>query len=338
MKNPYNCALSNDRPIIEQTTLNGLENFKQLVKISSKCNKRPACFDGMIMSIQSILIIYADQKQLGYHYLLTNRLNQDVIENCFALFRQRGGYNSNPTVRTFRCTFRACAKINLIKPSEKSNCETDEDINLPLNDEDLDETCKSESMRNNEVSDNLDTSSSSSTTSSSDHLSSSFKRISQNITLKDCSNTYFAGYLIKKCVDKFKCKDCENVLSASGNLEDKKQLLILFKTYKSTNLSVGLRKPSDDLIEFVEKALNILYYLLNFSPQKPDLWKIFLKKVIRKLDLKLLYKHVNCRNHIEYIIKMLFFCKVFKECKWKSQSEKYKGNVKNRKLQILKNL
>lgn len=33
-----------------------------------------------------------------------------------------------------------------------------------------------------------------------------------NVTLEDCSNTYFSGYLGKKCMDKFKCNVCESVM------------------------------------------------------------------------------------------------------------------------------
>jgi len=46
-------------------------------------------------------MIYTQQQQLGFKYLLTIRLNQDVIENTFSVFRQRGGFNRNPTARIF---------------------------------------------------------------------------------------------------------------------------------------------------------------------------------------------------------------------------------------------
>lgn len=63
---------------------------------------------------------------MGIPFLLTNRFNQDPIENLFSTFRQKGGWNSNPTVRTFRSTFRLITKMNYMK-SNLSNCEEDED-------------------------------------------------------------------------------------------------------------------------------------------------------------------------------------------------------------------
>lgn len=38
-------------------------------------------------------MLYKEQADIGYNYLLTRRFDSDVIENMFAVFRQRGGYN-----------------------------------------------------------------------------------------------------------------------------------------------------------------------------------------------------------------------------------------------------
>jgi len=99
------------------------------VKSKSRQEERPPCFDGLLWTINSIEMLYNQQKEQGYNYLLTNRLTSDVIENTFSVFRQRGGYNRyikyilniflliiiqfitllffrNPTARMFRTTFR----------------------------------------------------------------------------------------------------------------------------------------------------------------------------------------------------------------------------------------
>lgn len=86
-----------------------------LVKHNTKYGYRLLCFDGLVWSINSITMLYSQQKNLQFTYLLTSRLNQDYVENTFALFRQRGGYNPNPTTRTFRSTFSIQAKNNLFK-------------------------------------------------------------------------------------------------------------------------------------------------------------------------------------------------------------------------------
>lgn len=39
---------------------------------------RPLCFDGMCWTINSIIMLYNEQKEIGYTYILTGRLNSDV--------------------------------------------------------------------------------------------------------------------------------------------------------------------------------------------------------------------------------------------------------------------
>ncbi|KAL4085131.1 hypothetical protein QTP88_027423 [Uroleucon formosanum] len=112
--NPFKCALSDKNP----------DSNKPLR------DTRPVCFDGMVWTLNAIIMLYKEQDDIGYNYLLTRRLDSDVIENMFAVFRQRGGYNRNPTARTFRTTLRMHVKSNLMQPTMLSNCEADDDINL----------------------------------------------------------------------------------------------------------------------------------------------------------------------------------------------------------------
>jgi len=93
--NPYKCAISQERPQ-QLYALHEARNW--IEKLRKKTTKkrqdiRPPCFDGLIWTINSIIMLYAQQRELGYTFLLTRRFNSDVIENTFSVFRQRGGYN-----------------------------------------------------------------------------------------------------------------------------------------------------------------------------------------------------------------------------------------------------
>lgn len=94
-KNPFKCAISQERPQQLEFLIKSkswLENLKK-VKSKHRQEEKPPCFDGLIWTINSIEMLYNQQKLQGYNYLLTNRLTSDVIENTFSVFRQRGGYN-----------------------------------------------------------------------------------------------------------------------------------------------------------------------------------------------------------------------------------------------------
>lgn len=116
-------------------------------------------------------------------------------------------FNRNPTTRTFRTSFRFQVTHNLMKSTDLSNCETDYDYNLfdpslqnmnstitsniPINSVDFDSFISNSSEDSNiEYNDYNE----------------------QKITLEYCSNTYFAGYLAKKCIDQFKCPKCELII------------------------------------------------------------------------------------------------------------------------------
>lgn len=59
---------------------------------------RIACIKGGVFTISAVLQLYDDlTKNYGFKYLLTNRLNQDCIENPFSIIRGRGGHRDNPT-------------------------------------------------------------------------------------------------------------------------------------------------------------------------------------------------------------------------------------------------
>jgi len=86
-----------------------------LQKITNEGITRPPCFNSMVWTLTAIIGLYEDQKEFGFEYLMTARLNQDFLENTFSVYRQKGGYNRNPTSRTFRTIFRINLKIEFNK-------------------------------------------------------------------------------------------------------------------------------------------------------------------------------------------------------------------------------
>ncbi|KAF0718930.1 Transposable element P transposase, partial [Aphis craccivora] len=192
---------------------------------------RPPYFNGFTQIINGVLCFFDEElKNNGITFLITNRLNQDILENLFSIFRQKGGYNKNPTVRTIRTSFRSTCLFSLIA-SKGSNCM----ISQEIDDSTIEQDVISVNRALNEVSDTLDTSDTSSNCSSS---SSSIKSVPDpniikpnDIKLKDCSVTYFSGYLAYKCGKKFNCNDCNTHLTTKRDLNDKNQLLLVHKNY-----------------------------------------------------------------------------------------------------------
>lgn len=81
----------------------------------------------------------------------------------------------------------------------------------------------------------------------------------KKITLEICSNTYFAGYLVKKCIDQFKCTKCELLILKSNDFFfNDNEFLFFYKQFESVDIEKSsLKKPSDLFINFVATAQNI---------------------------------------------------------------------------------
>ncbi|KAL4090198.1 hypothetical protein QTP88_025097 [Uroleucon formosanum] len=61
-------------------------------------------------------------------------------------------------------------------------------------------------------------------------------------TLETCATTYFAGYLAKKCLDKYKCEDCGLLLISNEQLHrDNHQILLTNKSFDFIGPTQGLK-------------------------------------------------------------------------------------------------
>lgn len=328
--NPFKCAISETRPQQLQFLEKARLTFETLEKMDVKNKKskttRPLCFDGMCWTINSIIMLYNEQKEIGFSYILTGRLNSDVIENTFSVFRQRGGYNRNPTARIFRTTFRLNAKMSLMKPSSSSNCEPDDDTHLMT-------------IEDNETKLlDMDSSFSSASSVSTLSIDNSLEEQEAVINLKNCSNSYFAGYLAMKCLLKFSCSNCEQLMIKSGIIPNQLEYLIFCKNYDSKTSKLHLKVPTTAITEFVISSQKILAKILEKKPHKIKISQLVGEQIKTNLMHSLIIEE-NCIPHLEFLIKHLIICKLFRNFNWCSKNLKHVRSEKSKKkLKILNNI
>ncbi|KAF4527244.1 hypothetical protein B566_EDAN015917 [Ephemera danica] len=137
-RNPQCRPLSEKNPDIEKNLLEAMTLLNNL-KVRNNGKKNPPCIDGFILSIQSILSLWYDLRDEGINFLLTSRLNQDPLENLFAVLRQRSGNNLNPTAQQLRQNMQTVVNMKLLSPPLSANCERDSDTSL-LSSEDFSNT------------------------------------------------------------------------------------------------------------------------------------------------------------------------------------------------------
>lgn len=335
------------KPITDENCLpmkalrSALEVFSNLVKVNRQGKiSRPPSFDSMILTINAVMQLFQQQTQKGYSFLLTSRLNQDPLENQFSIYRQRGGYARNPTVRTFQAAFKSNLVMNLLKPVKTSNCEqefseqllTAEEI---LNEDPIDAVENDDEINESQVTEDPEQ-------EESTYLQFSLQN--QPPSLEESSVVYFAGYLFKKCYTKFKCADCKTFLSAESELLiDNNDILIFFRNFNINNPWV-LKKPSQILHDFTHVAMNVFAKYFHVIWTTTELGKNIEKHIVKAVSKEVpTWFNANdvCCDHRNYILKLLIRTILFKECKKLSSSFKPRSFSSNKpldKLRILQNV
>lgn len=122
MPNKLNYAITKDTEHIKflQNILEALE------KSRFEIGPQPTCRKGFLLTINSVLQLFKDlNENSDIHELCTRKLNQDPLENLFAVIRQQHGCSVNPSPKQFQAGLRHIFITHLSKVSSHSNCETD---------------------------------------------------------------------------------------------------------------------------------------------------------------------------------------------------------------------
>jgi len=275
--------------------------------------------------------------------LLTNRLNQDPLENMFSIMRQKNGYTRNPTAKIFRTCFASICSFSLMKVSEKCNCEADQDEFLTI---DVLSNIEVEVNDTNENISDQEIENETNDTSNDEHSSSTCSTLSTELkpkvtTLEECSIIYFAGYLAKRAIEHFNCRNCEKNLISQDLINEPNQLLITFKTFEHLNntYNKGLQKPSSLQILICNIGLNVFSKMSAVIKSEKEIVKRMLKVAVLKLNKQIInFDDSTCREHYEFIVQQLLITRIYKECKWSKEDSSNKHlNKLPAKLRILSN-
>lgn len=345
-KNPNSRPLSEINNNLFDTLKHTRNIFLEAKKVHKNTNikSQPPCFTGIVWSINSILELYKIEKSDVLnkcdsekpYFLLTNRLCQDPLENLFSIMRQKNGYNRNPTSRMFRSCYANICTFSLMKCSELCNCEDDNDVFLTV--DVLSDVANNERTTIEQKEQVLDELENSPRSSNSD-LSLYMYAPEEITTLETCSIVYFAGYLVKKCLDFFNCDNCLIQLVKDNNaMNDKNQLLILNKMYRGV-VHGGLKTPKDEIVKICKICLK--YFEKNWESIKSK--KGIIKTLMQSIPLSDIIPSFDshpCKEHYLYIIRLLFITKIFHTCKQiNEQSTKsiISATKPHSKLRILNN-
>ena len=103
-----------------------LETLQWLETVQPNSPRSLPCLSGWKMAIRSLLSLWQDlHNDHAFSYLLTDKLNQDCLENLFSRIRGNAGHVDNPSAQQLRTILRQVMVDQIFIHSEGSNCAED---------------------------------------------------------------------------------------------------------------------------------------------------------------------------------------------------------------------
>ena len=241
------------------------DKLKWISNIKLTNGKTVPCLEGWILSIKSLTAFWKDvTNNHGFKFLLTNRLNQDCLENLFSIIRGKGGNRDNPTPQQFRAAFRQIVVEKLLEPSPGSNCQSDyEQVLLDLS------LFTTTSTSAHDVHNNNDIAPGPIQTYTFTQIQEIVK-CSEIMTIANppCIPTqniasYIAGYLLRKCPPS-QCDQCVADLIQSHNPDDQRHIFITEKAYCANSL-IHPSTIFSLFIDSLEQIFTIVFPVVMYS-------------------------------------------------------------------------
>lgn len=334
-KNPFQSGLSDNNLAVIDILTKGKIIFSQLVKISKNKNitSRPPCFEGMVQTINGVMALFEDEKKDGNSFILTNRLNQDFLENFFSIIRQRGGWNLNPSAKSFRLAFRIQMITNLFKPSILSNCEDDSDVQIiiPLHAQQKNYPDLSKPHKTFQHSSNKNALESSDDSPATDDDDMNDNYVDPNNALENCAVTYYAGYLVRKTIDKFNCDNCRSSLQNNNDIEltDENEIFLLNKNYGKCG-RIALVVPTPEIRAIINRCSLLFNKYFSIYKSQEFVCKKIRNRICTKINSWLGDNSKPCYEHRMFMVSHLTSTNLFKYCKWlRKTSKKREQKIKN---------
>ena len=293
--------------------------FEYLSKLTLSNGRQVPCLEGWKMAINAVKLLWHDlhnDKNMKFQFLLTNRLNQDCIENLFSIVRGRGGNGYNPSPEQFRGAFRQIIVDQLLQKSESSNCKEDLDsVLLDL----TSITCSPPThiMPKVHVKLNLDEN-----VSVSDVFSTEDGLAVENVAC------YMGGYVLKKT--QITCVYCtKEFVLKSLPLRHKSYAFLRNKRYSHL---CNLVYPALKFVKFIEE-LEIAYTsLFPGTSHMENVVHGLLENVRSKVDKLVSCQEAECKERVLYSVRLYFRIRIYAALKRTNSENKETKGTRNRKV------
>ncbi|GBM30909.1 Transposable element P transposase [Araneus ventricosus] len=272
------------------------------------------CKNGWILTLNAFIGICQELLKKN-KFVLTNRFNQDVVENTFSSVRRRGGFRDNPDAYEFRHTIHKVIITNFLKQSIGKNCQDDDAYAL----------IDFSSFNKNELFDIID---------SGDCIEESVQddvgglnavalnSVSENVMC------YIAGYFAKKYLSSDACNKCQKLMTDEDKILDNQTIFLYFKEYNDYNS--GLKWPAKDLFQYFVNLHARFMSNFNFFYEKDGTSKKF-DAVLRNVNVNFFDSHIEHKDKAQEFFISSFIRMMIKH-KVKMMNDDLKPNFSSKKV------
>ena len=322
--NPYTCALMEDNTVCQ--TLNaGLSYFKN----TSYCGAKTIyCLNGLVQTISATLMLANDffnNSENEISYILTNRLNQDALENLFAQVRYKGGNNKNPSLLQFNNILSHIVSSKLQFKSVFSNCETDDASFLlgEFNDE------PTNTINPIDISEPIEP------------LCEIGQSITITTTLEENSMKYFVGYVVFKVMGKLKCAKCTEEMLSCDTVQLENEYFLYNKNYYNDNSFGSLKSPNQYFFLLCKLQIETFRKKFDKTSHERNLKSLIVESCVEIANNSTEYAqwfslNNDCVNHRTKILNFMILVLIKKHCQWKLNNIKKPTKFcRNSRMRIL---
>ena len=282
-----------------------INNIEVLTKTKMGNCKVVYALNGFIQNINAILIMSNElfEEFEEINYILTGKLNQDILENMFAVIRGKGGYNRYPSVREFSYNLKCIMNVKTIDPasiSKYANCILDEDLQVEC--DRIYKITESFNLADQSTSQSKYTLDMDYLDEFQDLVSMDEQSISK--TIEDTSISYFIGYVAHKINNKIQCElCCKDLTKPSPDDHMHREELIKQKSFHGT--INGLKYPTNEFFNVCKLQIEFFKQTFKSNFHMRDIKHMYKSKCIEITNSKYpewFSENCRCKEHrIKYL-------------------------------------
>ncbi|CAG9782443.1 unnamed protein product [Diatraea saccharalis] len=236
-----------------------------------------------ITTLKSLIRLWHFFQSRGCKLMRPRYFNTDPLENFFGQVRAYSFRNNDPNCKLFKNIFRSLLITRFIHfHSDTYNCE----------DSSGDQIIKLKNLFHHNQEDNLEMITSSCQTATimspgeKENLITEARRERLNVH----SRAYTAGWVVRKCLNKFNCSECKNNLTQ--NNESSVHTWISHREFKDFKKKMKLTYPSEQAVNLFSVIVNQANEYLELQPNVN-----FISREIEKRIGRHNFNFLTCEKH-----------------------------------------